>query len=120
MAPEQYYTAIRTQYRVVLHKVEAHVGIYGNELADSLAKAGVTSYGNLGRFQGPRTRPLNPPDIGFNQDDWKALGVEEQSRILSELLKSHLPAPSSSFPLRNFGSPREHSTSLPKCTPVRR
>ena len=89
---QQYYTAIRTQYRVVLHKVEAHVGIYGNELADSLAKAGVTSFGNLGRFQGPRTRPLNPPDIGFNQDDWKALGIEEQSRIISELLKPHLPA----------------------------
>ena len=82
---------MRTQYRAVPHKVEAHVGVYGNELADSLAKAGVTSCGSLGRIHGPRARPLNPPDIGFNSEDWKSLGIEEQSRTLNELLKSHLP-----------------------------
>ena len=104
----QYYTAVRAQYRAILHKVEAHVGIYGNELADSLAKAEVTSYGGLGRFHGPRARPLNPPEIGFNQEDWKSFGIEEQSRILGELLKSHPPVyQSSSFPLKSLGLPKE-------------
>ena len=89
---QQYFTAVRALYRATLYKVEAHVGIYGNELVDSLAKAGVTSYGSLGRFHGPRSRPLNPPDIGFNQDDWKSLGIEEQSCSLTELLQTHLPS----------------------------
>ena len=47
---QQYFAAVRAQYKVALRKVEAHVGIFGSELADSLAKTGVTSYGSLGRF----------------------------------------------------------------------
>ena len=119
---QQYYTAVRAQYRVNLYKVEAHVGIYGNELADSLAalaKAGITPFGVLGRFQGPRARPLNPPDIGFNQEDWKPLGVDEQSRIISELLKTHLPnIPKLQFPPRSRGSRSVRSISLQRCTPI--
>ena len=40
---QQYYTALRTVHYVDLLKVPSHVGIPGNELADSLARRGVSS-----------------------------------------------------------------------------
>ena len=77
---QQYYTALRTVYYVDLVKVPSHVGIPGNELADSLAKRGVTSRGRVGRFL---TRsPLNPPHI------WLSKTPQEQSDFLCSLLLS--------------------------------
>ena len=55
---QQYYTALRAVYYVDLVKVPSHVGIPGSELADSLAKRGVTSSGRVGRFLS--RSPLNP------------------------------------------------------------
>ena len=62
---QQYFTALRTVYRVHLLKVPSHEGIPGNELADSLAKRGVHSSGKLGRFSTTSSTSLRPPDIGF-------------------------------------------------------
>ena len=62
---QQYFTALRTVYRVHLLKVPSHEGIPGNELADRLAKKGVHSSGKLGRFSTTPSTSLRPPDIGF-------------------------------------------------------
>ena len=85
----QYYTALRTVFKVVLHKVPSHVGIPANELADSLAKRGVNNYGSLGRFSPPRTRPLSPPQLGYNSDIWNSKTPQEQSEFLRELPLKH-------------------------------
>ena len=85
----QYYTALRTVCKVTLHKVPSHVSIPGNELADSLAKRGVNSFGSLGRFSPPRTRPLSPPQLGYNSDIWNSKTPQEQSEFLRELLLKH-------------------------------
>ena len=47
---QQYYTALRCCYRNRILNVPSHEGIPGNELADSLAKRGVTSFGTLVAF----------------------------------------------------------------------
>ena len=85
----QYYTALRTVFKVSLCKVPSHVGLPGNELADSVAKRGVTSYGSLGRFSPPRTQPLSPPQLGYNSDIWNSKTLQEQSEFLRELLLKH-------------------------------
>ena len=85
----QYYTALRTVFKVVLHKVSSHIGIPGNELADQLAKQGVTSYGRLGRFSSVRTLPLSPPQLGYNSHIWNSKTPQEQSEFLRDLLLKH-------------------------------
>ena len=47
---QQYFTALRDTHSVQLVKVSSHIGIPGNELADALAKRGVSPDGSLGRF----------------------------------------------------------------------
>ena len=86
---QQYYTALRTIYKVELRKVPSHVGIPGNEMADSLAKRGVTTYGSLGRFSPPRTQPLSPPQLAYNSDLWNTKSPQEQSEFLRSLLLKH-------------------------------
>ena len=83
---QQYYTALRTVYYVDLIKVPSHVGIPGNELADSLAKRGVTSSGRVGRFFS--RSPLNPPQLGYNSDIWLSKTPQKQSDFLCSLLLS--------------------------------
>ena len=83
---QQYYTALRTIYYVDLVKVPCHIGIPGNELADSLAKRGVSSFGHTGRFSS-RT-PLCPPQLGYNSDIWLSTTPQEQSDFLCSLLLS--------------------------------
>ena len=85
----QYFTALRTCYKVNLHKVSSHIGIPGNEFADSLAKRGVNSFGQLGRFSPPRTQPLIPPQIGYNSHIWNSKTPEEQSEFLKQLINKH-------------------------------
>ena len=89
--PQQYYTALRTIHHVTLSKVAGHSGIIGNELADSLAKKGVTEYGSLGRFSGPRTAALSPADIGYNTDLWLSLSPDEQNLRLLDMIRKHVP-----------------------------
>ena len=84
---QQYYTALRTVYYVELVKVPSHIGIPGNELADSLAKRGVSSFGSLGRFS--IRAPLNPPLLGYNSDLWLAKTPPEQSDFICSLLLSN-------------------------------
>ena len=88
---QQYFTALRTLHHVTLSKVAGHSGVIGNELADSLAKKGVHEHGSLGRFSGPRTAALSPPDIGYNTDRWLSLSPDEQNLRLLELLRKHTP-----------------------------
>ena len=88
---QQYYTALRTIHYVTLSKVAGHSGVIGNELADSLAKKGVTEYGSLGRFSGPRTAALSPPDVGYNTDLRLSLSPDEQNLHLLELIRKHVP-----------------------------
>ena len=85
----QYYTALRTVYKVSLHKVSSHIGIPGNEFADTLAKRGVLNYGSLGRFSPPRTLPLSPPQLGYYSDIWNSKSPQEQSDFLRDLLLKH-------------------------------
>ena len=88
---QQYYTALRTLHHVTLSKVAGRSGVIGNELADSLAKKGVTEYGSLGRFSGPRTAALSPPDIGYNTDLWLSLSPDEQNLRLLDMIRKHIP-----------------------------
>ena len=85
----QYFTALRTCYQINLHKVSSHIGIPGNEFADALAKRGVNSFGQLGRFSPPRTQPLVPPQIGYNSHIWNSKTPEEQSEFLKQLINKH-------------------------------
>ena len=59
-AAQKYYTVTRCKYRTTLLKVFSHIGIPGNELADRLAKRGVYSRSDIGRFSCPRTQSLSP------------------------------------------------------------
>ena len=84
---QQYYTALRTVYYVELVKVPSHIGIPGNELADSSAKRGVSSFGSLGHFS--IRAPLDPPLLGYNSDFWLAKTPQEQSDFICSLLLSN-------------------------------
>ncbi len=88
---QQYFTALRTIYKVSLRKVPSHVGIPGNELADTLAKRGVSSYGTVGRFAPPRTKPLCPPTLGYNSHIWLSKSPQEQSDFICSLFLQHRP-----------------------------
>ena len=61
----QYFTALRTQHFVVLIQVSSHIGILGNEIADTLARRGVSSYGSLGRFSLPQNPASFPSSCGI-------------------------------------------------------
>ena len=87
---QQYFTALRTNDSVQLVKVSSHIGIPGNELADALAKRGVSTYGSLGRFSFPRTRSLSTPEIGYNSDRWLSKTPQEQSEFLSSSIEKHV------------------------------
>ena len=86
---QEYFTALRSIHKVTLHKVSSHIGIPGSELADRLAKHGVTSYGTLGRFSLPRALLLTPPQLGYNSDIWLSKFLREQSEFLSSLILKH-------------------------------
>ena len=79
---QQYYTACRTQFRLTIRKVPGHYGVPGNEIADRLAKRGVTSVGTVGRYSTSPSRPLQPPEIGFNSHSWNACSVEDQDKFI--------------------------------------
>ena len=85
----QCFTALRTIYKINLHKVSSHIGIPGNEFADSLAKRGVNSFEELGRFSPLRTQSLIPPQIGYNSHIWNSKTPEEQSEFLKQLINKH-------------------------------
>ena len=88
---QKYYTAVPCKYRTILLKVSSHTGIPGNELADTLAKRGVTSCSALGRFSPVPPQPLSPPTIDFNQSQWTDKTTTEQDAILHALVAEHLP-----------------------------
>ena len=78
---QQYYAALRAQYRVSIQKVPGHRGYPGNEIADLMAKKGVTQLGSLGRCSTSPSSPLSPPDTGFNNSSWAAIGVEARDKF---------------------------------------
>ena len=86
---QQYFTALRTFYRVGLLKVPSHEGIPGNELADRLAKKGVHSSGKLGRLSTTPSASLRPPEIGFNEANWTLLPVTSQDDFLHSHIKDN-------------------------------
>ena len=88
---QQYYAALRAQYRVSIQKVPGHRGYPGNEIADLMAKKGVTQLGSLGRCSTSPSSPLSPPDIGFNNSSWAAIGVEAQDKFLFEKFETYDP-----------------------------
>ena len=62
----QLLTKIRTlldhllaDIQISLHKIKGHSGHDGNDRADNLAKAGVTSSSNIGRLAYPIRAPLS-------------------------------------------------------------
>ena len=86
---QQYFTALRTIHFVQLAKVSSHMGVPGNELADVLAKRGVSSFGSIGRFSTAPTTSLSPPEVGYNSDLWLSKTPQEQSDFLVSLLERH-------------------------------
>ena len=56
---QQYFTALRTTHSVQLVKVSSHIGFPGNELADALAKRGVSA-------EIPRAFLLSTHQISFS------------------------------------------------------
>ena len=54
---QQYHTACLTQFRITISKVPGHHGVPGHEIADRLAKRGVTSVGTVGRYSTSPSRP---------------------------------------------------------------
>ena len=79
---QQYHTACLTQFRITIGKVPGHHSVPGNEVADRLAKRGVTSVGTVGRYSTSPSRPLQPPEVGFNSHTWNSCSVEEQDKFL--------------------------------------
>ena len=82
---------MRCKNRTTLLKVSFHIGIPGNELADKLAKRGVYSRSDIGRFSPPRIQSLPPPEIDFNHSQWADKTTSEQDDILQELFSSNIP-----------------------------
>ena len=79
------------KYRTVIVKVASHVGVPGNELADTLAKRGVLSRSSIGRFSSTPPQSLTPPSIDFNHSLWTEKTTTEQDTILTDLLTNNLP-----------------------------
>ena len=79
------------KYRTVIVKVASHVGVPGNELADTLAKRGVLSRSSIGRFSSTPPQSLTPPSIDFNHSLWTEKTTNEQDTILTDLLTNNLP-----------------------------
>ena len=86
---QQYYTALSVQYTLTIAKVPGHKGFPGNEMADLLAKRGVTRFGTLGRFSATPSQPLRPPDIGHNQHLWLSQTVQQQSDFINTQFQQH-------------------------------
>ena len=87
---QQYYTDCPTQFRLFVQRVPGHHAVPGNEIADRLAKRGVNSSGTIGRFSTTPSRPLQPPDIGFNSHSWKEFSVEGQDKFIVSQLTDNL------------------------------
>ena len=87
---QQYYTAARIFYRLRIQKVPGHHGVPGNEMADLLAKKGVTSTGSVGRYMFSPSRPLQPPEIGFNSHTWNSISVQEQDEFIVSQLSDNM------------------------------
>ena len=59
---QKHYTAVRRKYRATVLKISSHVGIPGNELADSLAKRGIHARSSVGRLSYIPVQPSSPPE----------------------------------------------------------
>ena len=104
---QKYYTAIRCKYRTTLLKVSSHIGIPGNELADTLAKCGVYSRSDIGRFSLHHTQSPSPPNVDFNHSQWTE--TPPLNKTISFRSSSPLTFLSFLFslgPRKNLGSPR--------------
>ena len=86
---QQYETALRVQCSVLLKKVPGHKGYPGNEMADLLAKRGVSRTGTLGRFSSSSSLPLRAPEIGYNQATWSSQTVQQQDDYNKSLQRQH-------------------------------
>ena len=70
--------------QIALIKVKGHAGHEGNERADRLAKAGVTSSSNLGRHSHPVRAPLGETIRMNAPTNFETLSLEEQASILQQ------------------------------------
>ena len=87
----QLLTKIRTlldhllaDIQISLHKIKGHSGHDGNDRADNLAKAGVTSSSNIGRLAYPIRAPLSDTIRVSTPPLFEQLSLEEQATALQE------------------------------------
>ena len=109
--PTKNFALCKILYKYVLHfqtlglvsfeKVQAHVGIEGNERADSLAKKGAqsSSYAPLGRFETTVPIGLSIPPFPSLPNSFTSLPLEEKYSYLKQVLDS---SAESSFEQKKF------------------
>ena len=75
---------------VSFEKVQAHVGIEGNERADALAKQGSTLgvYAPIGRFEHIVPAGLSVPPFPALPDTYTSLPLEDKYNYLKQVLTS--------------------------------
>ena len=78
------WLAIRGKFHISIEKVPSHVGVPGNEMADTMARAGNHSFGSVGRFSQVPAESLRPPASNLDLTSWESMSLNDQNAFFSQ------------------------------------